>query len=131
MKFSLMVLVAVLVFADSHVSTASSSNSVEKNFAVNTSRQDAQIQFVLQRKERIQKVLVTLDHIAQLAAQMKPETADRVEPVIVDLAEQAIELANERALRANETEASLKKIELTVSQLSHTIDRYVEPEASL
>lgn len=91
----------------------------------------AQTDFVLQRKERIQNILVALDRLAEITAQMKPETADRIEPVVVDLAEQTIDLANARALQSSETDASLNKIEHTLLELTRALSRYVEPEASL
>jgi hypothetical protein len=120
---------------DSHQVTAAASRFGERSMAVPKTRTvrpaPPQTDFVLQRKERIQNVLVQLEHIAQVTAQMKPETADRVEPVIVDLAEQAIDLANERALRSSETDVVLTRLEMTVSELGRTMNRYIEPEASL
>jgi hypothetical protein len=120
---------------DSHQVTAAASRFGERSLSMPRHRAEPapspQINFVLQRKARIQNVLMQLDQIAQVTAQMKPETADRVEPVIVDLAEQAIDLANEQALQSSETDAVLTRIEATVTELTRTMNRYVEPEASL
>lgn len=120
---------------DSHQVTASAARFGERSMAMPKRGDETQVQpqmnFVLRRKERIQNVLIQLDRIAQVTAQMKPETADRVEPVLVDLAEQTIELATEQGLQSPETDAVLERIEATVLQLTKTMNRYVEPEASL
>ncbi len=113
------------------IGTAAASVPHVKSHATVQAKQAPQMSFVLQRKERIQNVLLALDQVAEITAQMKPETADRIEPVIVDLAEQTIDLANERALQSDETDAALGKIEATVTELIRTMNRYVEPEASL
>lgn len=131
MKPILMIPILALgtAFADSHQSPTSTSGT--KAHASVQAQHSPQMSFVLQRKERIQNVLIALDQVAEITAQMKPETADRIEPVIVDLAEQTIDLANERALQSDETDAALGKIEATVTELIRTMNRYVEPEASL
>jgi hypothetical protein len=120
---------------DSHQVTASAARFGERSMAMPKYKDDSQAQtqmsFVLRRKERIQNVLIQLDRIAQVTAQMKPETSDRVEPVLSDLAEQTIELATEDGLQSPETDAALERIEATVSQLTKAVNRYVEPEASL
>ncbi len=121
---------------DSHQVTAAAARFGERSMAIPRTRSEAPpvapaVDLVAQRKARIQSVLVQLDQVAQVTAQMKPETADRVEPVIVDLAEQTIDLANERALQAAETDATLARIEETVAHLTRTMNRYIEPEASL
>ena len=86
---------------------------------------------VLQRRERLQKVMLALDGIAQATLQLKPETASRLEPVVVDLAEQAIELTRNESQNSVEADQSLLKLEKTVSQLVRTLNRFVEPELSL
>jgi hypothetical protein len=126
-------LVAALV--QSHGALASASNSQEKRGATQATHiaqaPSNQMNFVFIRKQRIQRVLVALDKVAAVTQQMKPENAERIEPVIVDLAEQAIELANENTLKADSTDLTLTKLETTVTELVHTMSRYVEPEASL
>lgn len=90
-----------------------------------------QTNFVLQRKARIARVLLALDRVAQATLQLKPDTASRIEPVVVDLAEQAVDLSSDEALHSTDTDATLSKIEDTVSHLVRTMGRLVEPEMSL
>jgi hypothetical protein len=135
--FQTAVMVPVLAIGatfDSHHASAAAAHYGERTLSAPHHadvKAELQTRFVLQRKARIQNVLLQLDHIAEVTAQMKPETADRVEPVIVDLAEQTIDLANEKALRSSETDSALTKIEATVGQLGKTMNRYIEPEANL
>ncbi len=112
--------------------------SVENQFIRRSAKADAlrglnQIRTaaVLQRRERLQKVLLSLDGIAQATLQLRPETASRIEPVVVDLAEQAIELTRDDSVVSGEADQALLKLENTVSQLVQTMSRYVEPEMSL
>ncbi len=91
----------------------------------------AQAHFIYERKARVQRVLLALDRVAAATLQMKPETASRLEPVIVDLAEQAVDLSSEEALSSPSTDAILTHLEETVSHLIQTMSRVVEPEISL
>ena len=99
--------------------------------AIDTAAANQTPNFVFIRKQRIQRMLGSLDSVAAATQQMKPEMAERIEPVIVDLAEQAIELATDQSLQAPGTDAALTKLEITVTELVHTMSRLVEPEASL
>jgi hypothetical protein len=74
------------------------------------------------RRLRVQRVLVTLDRVAEAALKMAPERAQALEPVILDIAEQTM---------AIKTDAELEQIETTVSRLVHALGRMVEPEMSL
>ena len=87
--------------------------------------------FVYERKVRIQRVLLALDRVAAATLQMKPEMASRLEPVVVDLAEQAVDLSSDEALRLPDTDANLTKLEETVLHLIETMSRVVEPEILL
>ncbi len=120
------------------VASAGSSVSIENRSLRRATIADAQrlqnknrLTAVLQRRERLQKVMLALDGIAQATLQLKPETASRLEPVVVDLAEQAIDLTRDDSLNAVESEQSILKLEKTVSQLLRTMSRYVEPEMLL
>ena len=89
------------------------------------------LQAVAQRRERIARLLVMLDHVASATLQLKPETASRVEPVVVDLAEQTIDLSSDGVIREDSTDARLMKLETTVSALVKVMRKYVEPEMEL
>lgn len=127
-------------------SNAQTSASIEKSIAVKKTSPKSNVAsapvsapapapnldvFMNRRKERIARILITLDRIAAVTAQMKPETADRVEPVLADLAEQALSFANDEALRTVSTDSNLTRLETTVNQLVKTVNRYVEPEVRI
>jgi hypothetical protein len=86
---------------------------------------------VIARRLRIERLLMTLDHVTVAVVQMKPEHVDRIEPVIADLAEQAIDLVGDESVVNPETDAEITRIEKTVDRLVGALDRLVEPEASL
>lgn len=86
---------------------------------------------VLTRRLRIERILMTLDGIAQVALQMSPDQALRIEPVLVDLAEQTIELSDEDLVRTSDADRELNEIENTVDELVAAIEKMVEPEHSL
>lgn len=86
---------------------------------------------IIKRKMRIERLLVSLDRVASVAIQMRPENAERLEPVIVDLAEQTLELVTHEAIQNNETDIELDRLEVTVGRLVKTMNRMIEPEMSL
>ena len=126
-------------FSFTPATTASATSlSMEKKMSVapRTSRAAPPIlpaTYVMQRKARIARVLLALDKIASATLQLKPETASRLEPVVVDLAEQAVDLSSDEALltTSGATDDSLARLEDTVSHLVKTMNRLVEPEMSL
>lgn len=86
---------------------------------------------LVQRRLRIERLLVSLDSIAEVALQMKPETTQRLEPVIVDLAEQTLSLVGGDEIQNVKTDSELDRLELTVSQLVGALNKMIEPEMSL
>jgi hypothetical protein len=84
-----------------------------------------------QRKLRIQRLLISLDKVAAVAVQMKPENAERLEPVIVDLAEQTLNLVGQSEIQNVKTDSELDRLELTVGELANALSRTIEPEISL
>ena len=88
-------------------------------------------QQVVTRKLRIERILVALDRVAETAMQMNPDRAASLEPVILDLANQTLELTDASAVAKADTDEALDELETTISQLVGVIGRLVEPEMSL
>lgn len=84
-----------------------------------------------QRKVRIQRLLISLDKVAAVAIQMKPENTERLEPVIVDLAEQTLNLVGQSEIQNVKTDSELDRLELTVGELANALNRMIEPELTL
>lgn len=86
---------------------------------------------VMARRMRLHNVLSQLDVVAGICMQMAPERSARLEPVLVDLAEQALRLSDDATIRRASTENELDKLEATIARLVKAISRVVEPEFSL
>ncbi|MES2857119.1 MAG: hypothetical protein V4692_14720 [Bdellovibrionota bacterium] len=86
---------------------------------------------VVARRLRIERVLMTLDHVAAVALQMNPESSERIEPVLVDLAEKTLELIDEDSIRSASADGELDRIEETLTGLMQTMNRMIEPEMTL
>jgi hypothetical protein len=86
---------------------------------------------VIYRRMRIDRVLTTLDQVAAVTQQMSPEHSNRIEPVLVDLAEQTLGLVDEETIGAKETDQQLDRIEETLTGLMRSVNRMVEPEVML
>lgn len=84
-----------------------------------------------QRRLRIERLLISLDRVAEVALQMKPETTQRLEPVIVDLAEQTLELVGSDEIQNVKTDTELDRLETTVGELVNAMNKVIEPEMSL
>lgn len=85
----------------------------------------------LNRRLRIEQILMTLDRVAEVTGQMSPERAVALEPVLVDLAEQTLELTSDEAVQSPSTDEELDEIEGTVSKLVGVVETMIEPEMSL
>jgi hypothetical protein len=94
-------------------------------------RTTATEQAVMGRKIRIQKLLTTLDRVAEISMQMSPERSSTLEPVIVDLAERTLELTSNDTVRNDSTDQKLGQLELTLDRLVGVLGKIVEPEVSL
>lgn len=88
-------------------------------------------ELVVQRKLRIERLLISLDKAAEVAVLMHPQNSERLEPIIVDLAEQTLNLVGASEIQNVKTDAELDRLELTVGQLVHAMSRMIEPEMSL
>jgi hypothetical protein len=86
---------------------------------------------VIARRMRIERIMMALDYVAEVTLQMHPDQIDAVEPVIVDLAEQTLELTSVEAVLDEATDEDLDQLETTVDDLVLAIERYVEPEMNL
>ena len=86
---------------------------------------------IINRRMRIEKILVTLDQVAQVTLQMGPEQSAWIEPVLVDLAEQTLGLTSDEAVSDRTTDEALDDLEGTVNKLVNAVSRMVEPEMSL
>lgn len=86
---------------------------------------------VMIRQLRIERILMTLDQLATIAVHMPPERAATLEPVLVELADQTMELTTEKAVVSVKTDSALEKIEATLERLGSALERLVEPEMSL
>ena len=86
---------------------------------------------IIERRLRIEGLLSNLDHVAAVAMQMKPEEADRLEPVIVDLAERTLELVDAEQLVQPSAEQELEDLETALSSLMEALTRQVQTEAVL
>ena len=86
---------------------------------------------VVTRKLRIERILVALDRVAETAMQMNPDRAASLEPVILDLANQTLELTDASEVAKADTDEALDELETTISELVGVIGRLVEPEMSL
>lgn len=85
----------------------------------------------LNRRLRIERILVTLDRVAEVAGQMNPDQAAELEPVIVDIAERTLDLSDDESVRRSSTDDELTEIERTVDRLVTVVENMVEPEMSL
>lgn len=86
---------------------------------------------VIERRMRVERVLVLLDAVAEATMTMGPEQASWVEPVLEDIAERSIGLISDDALLSDQSETELIEIEESVGKLVEAIDKLVEPEMSL
>lgn len=86
---------------------------------------------VIERRMRVERVLVLLDAVAEATMTMGPEQASWVEPVLEDIAERSIGLISDEALLSDQSETELLEIEESVGKLVEVIDKMVEPEMSL
>jgi hypothetical protein len=86
---------------------------------------------VMLRQLRIERLLTALDRVAEAAGKMQPERAQALEPVVLDLAGQALNLTSERAVLNSATDEELEKLEKTVQRLMTVLSKHVEPEMSL
>lgn len=83
------------------------------------------------RRLRIERIMTTLGHVAEASMQMQPERAADLEPVLIDLAEQALVLTSDEALSSSSTDAKLSTIEDSLDKLVVALSRFIEPEMSL
>jgi len=96
------------------------------------SRREAKLtEAVVTRRVRIERILMTLDRVAEVTLQMSPDKAMRLEPVLVDLAEQTVKLTSAEAVLRTSTDNELDEIEKTVDRLVTVVERTVEPEMTL
>jgi hypothetical protein len=86
---------------------------------------------VISRRIRIEKILMTLEYVAEVTMEMHPDQLDAVEPVIADIADQTLELTSIEAVLDEATDKDLQEIEATVDDLVYAIERYVEPQINL
>lgn len=85
----------------------------------------------LVRRTRIENILAVLNRVAEVSMQMEPERAAQLEPVILDLAERAMELSQKEVVLKASTARDLDQIEKTVRRLSHAVANSIEPEMRL
>lgn len=86
---------------------------------------------IIERRIRIERLLMALDQVAAVALQMQPEQAERLEPVIVDIAEQTLELVPDAQIKLASTDGELDRLEDMLGKLIGSMNRMVEPEMSL
>ncbi len=83
------------------------------------------------RRVRIENILGALNRVAEVSMQMDPDRAAELEPVILDLAEQAMELSASEVVVKASTDAELTKIEDQVKELTIALAGSIEPEMTL
>lgn len=83
------------------------------------------------RRMRIENILAVLNRVAEVSLQMEPERAAQLEPVILDLAEQAMALSQKEVVVKASTGRDLDHIEKVVRRLSHAVANSIEPEMQL
>ena len=83
------------------------------------------------RRTRIENILAVLNRVAEVSMQMEPERAAQLEPVILDLAEQAMALSQREVVVKASTAKDLDQIEKVVRRLSHAVANSIEPEMQL
>lgn len=86
---------------------------------------------IIERRLRIEGLLTHLDQVAAVAMQMKPEEADRLEPVIVDLAERTLELVDAEALAEPAADIELEDLEEALAKLMEAVTLQVQTETVL
>ncbi|MES2964749.1 MAG: hypothetical protein V4760_12725 [Bdellovibrionota bacterium] len=86
---------------------------------------------IVERRLRIEGLLTNLDHVAAVALQMKPEESDRLEPIIVDLAERTLELVDAEQLSDPSADLELDDLEETLKGLMQALTRQVATETTL
>jgi hypothetical protein len=86
---------------------------------------------IVLRRLRAERLLVTIHRVAELASQLSPDRAHRVEPVLVNLAEQTVTLTSREAAKSASTDVELEKLEVVLDRLASVLDHFVEPEVSL
>ncbi len=88
-------------------------------------------ELLIQRRLRIERLLISLDKAASVAIQMHPQNSQRLEPVIVDLAEQTLNLVGSSEIQNVKTDSELDRLETTVGELVSAMNKMIEPEMSL
>ena len=86
---------------------------------------------IVERRLRIEGLLSNLDHVAAVAMQMKPEESDRLEPIIVDLAERTLELVDAEQLADPSADLELDDLEETLKGLMQALTRQFATETTL
>lgn len=106
----------------------SNDGSIEAQGAIPESNVPEQVAL---NRARIERILSALNRVAEVSMQMEPERASQLEPVILDLAEQAMALSTQEIAIQASTFSDLEKIETTVKRLSHAVATSIEPELQL
>lgn len=107
------------------------SKAAERSFSSRIKQDEIAIEVIVGRRLRIERILFSLETMAEASVQMSPDHASLIEPVITDLAEQTIELTDSDAVMDSSTDDEIEEIEKTLDQLVTAVERMVEPEMSL
>lgn len=120
-------------FSGSHALSPTKVQSVVERVASTGERKvaDRAGELLIQRRLRIERLLISLDRAASVAIQMHPQNSQRLEPVIVDLAEQTLNLVGSSEIQNVKTDSELDRLETTVGELMSAMNKMIEPEMSL
>lgn len=116
---------------EAEIQTPDSPDSLEVASVHGMDPSSDEVEAVISRRIRIERILMALDGVAEVALQMSPEQSARLEPVIIDLAEQTLELTTEDAAFRGSTDVELSEIEATLEKLVTAVERLVEPEMTI
>ncbi len=74
---------------------------------------------------------MTVERLNEVAMQMKPEESIRLDPVLNDIAQETLDLVDDDSLSADQLDDQIGALEKTVSHLVKSLQREIEPEATL
>ena len=83
------------------------------------------------RRLRIQRIVLGLDRVGDVASQMMPENADRIDPILEDLEDRAVSLSDRDQIQRASVDDELTTLEGSVRRLSTVVSKMIEPEMTL
>ncbi len=86
---------------------------------------------LIQRQIRIERILKLIDLLTEATQLMNPDQAWRIEPVLLDLTDQTLELVEEGVVSRPWADEKIKDIENSLERLVQALEKTVATEISI